>query len=97
MYNFIKNEIEEYKGETPKFVHWLTDEERNVAKQEIKTIPLMSSIADPFMLVEISYPDPDPDYFHQKILRLKSEGSSSGKKRKIESSGISSNDMKRRT
>lgn len=71
-------------------VHWLTNDERNLAKQEIDAIPLMSSIADPFQLVKISYPNTDPDYFHKKILRLKSEGSTSENNRRKSSKSKSS-------
>lgn len=100
VYNFINKEIEEYKGETPKLVHWLTNEERNVAKDEINTIPAMSSMADPFMLAKISYPDPDPDHFRKKMLKLKSGESSpetNRKKSSVETSEIGSRVNKRRS
>lgn len=73
VYQFIEKEIKEYGSEMPKLVHWLTDDEKNVAIQEFqkKPMPSISSINDPFTMDKINYPDPDIDYFHKKILKLK--------------------------
>lgn len=68
VYDVIDKEIENYMGPTPKMVHWLSEESKNLARKEskINPIPSISSIKDPTKLVKIIYQDVDFEYFNKK-------------------------------
>lgn len=75
-----QKEIDDLGEKTPALVHWLTDKEKEGAKDEYVTKPVhsISSIPDPIKLERIKYPKVDYFKFDEKIWRLRSGGSSSG-------------------
>lgn len=95
VYKVINKEIEKYDGDEPKLVHWLSKESKAMAKKEFESnpIPSISSIEDPTKLVEVKYPDVNFEYFHNKIMRLKSKNSL---KKKKDTSPLTHSTAKRR-
>lgn len=80
LYTVITEEIAKYGHENPAIVSWLTGPKRKNAEDTLKNhpIPAISSINDPFGLIEPIYPTVDFDYFSKHL----SAAESSNKKRK---------------
>lgn len=63
LYQIISEEIDKFKLPKPVLVSWLTDEDRVIAKEEIKQWPNISTIEDQFENVDAEYPDVNYNYF----------------------------------
>lgn len=65
LYQIIIEEIENINPSKPALVSWLKDNDKAKAVQELREIPNISSIADPFGMVEPQYSEVNIDYFYK--------------------------------
>lgn len=63
LYQIISEEIDKFQLSKPVLVSWLTDEDRVIAKEEIKQLPNISTIEEQFENVDAEYPDVNYNYF----------------------------------
>lgn len=65
LYQIICDEIEKVNPSRPALVSWIKDEDRTKAIEESTEIPTISSINDPFGMIEPEYPEVNFDYFYE--------------------------------
>lgn len=63
LYKTISDEIKSTGVVEPALVSWLTDEQKDKAKQD--SVADISFIDDPFEVYIHNYPEPDFDFFHR--------------------------------
>lgn len=65
IYQIICEEIERIHPSKPALVSWIKNEDRSKAIQELAEIPKISSIDDPFGVVEPQYSEVNFNYFYE--------------------------------
>lgn len=81
LYRYIESQIQIFEPEPPFLVSWLSDDEKNKARQEYRSMPIpaIDQINDPFNLVEINYQPVNPEFFDDLYHREMSADAASSK------------------
>lgn len=66
LYQIISEEIERVNLSKPAFVSWIKNEDKSEARQELAKIPKISSINDPFGIIEPQHSEVNFNHFYKQ-------------------------------